>query len=37
MMGMGFKFGPVILDIPFTYFFLTGQGLSLGITMGVVW
>jgi hypothetical protein len=37
MMGLGFTFGPVVLDIPITYFFLTGHGLSVGITAGIVW
>ncbi|MDR2210981.1 MAG: hypothetical protein LBO65_05865 [Spirochaetaceae bacterium] len=36
MMYLGFKFGPVVFDIPITYFFLTGHGLSAGITLGVV-
>ncbi|MDR1143610.1 MAG: hypothetical protein LBK77_05230 [Spirochaetaceae bacterium] len=36
MMNLGFKFGPVILDIPFTYYFLMGYGLNLGVTLGVV-
>jgi hypothetical protein len=35
MMDLGFKFGPVILDIPFTYYFM-GNGLNIGITVGVV-
>ncbi|MDR0403793.1 MAG: hypothetical protein LBH35_09420 [Treponema sp.] len=38
MMGLGFKFGRVVFDIPVTYFFLTGRhGLALGITLGIVW
>ncbi|MDR2663231.1 MAG: hypothetical protein LBC31_09570 [Treponema sp.] len=36
MMNLGFKFGPVILDIPLTYYFLMGYGLNLGVTLGVV-
>ncbi|MDR2073732.1 MAG: hypothetical protein LBP60_09920 [Spirochaetaceae bacterium] len=35
-LGLGFKFGPVVLDIPFTYFFLTGYGIFLGVSLGVV-
>jgi hypothetical protein len=37
MFDLGFKFGPVFLDIPVTYYFLMGYGLNLGITLGVVW
>ncbi|MDR1307962.1 MAG: hypothetical protein LBK74_10370 [Treponema sp.] len=36
MMNLGFKFGPVLLDIPLTYYFLMGYGLNLGVTLGVV-
>jgi hypothetical protein len=36
MMNLGFKFGPVILDVPLTYYFLMGYGLNLGVTLGVV-
>ncbi|MDR2701334.1 MAG: hypothetical protein LBB72_02755 [Spirochaetaceae bacterium] len=36
VMGIGFKFGPVILDIPVNYYlFKQGSGLSLGVTLGV--
>ena len=34
MTGLGFAFGPFILDIPFTYYF-RGNGASLGMTLGV--
>jgi hypothetical protein len=34
MANVGFKFGPVILDIPVTYYFF--NGLSAGVTLGVV-
>jgi hypothetical protein len=34
MTGLGLCFGPVYLDIPFTYYFIT-QGYNLGITLGV--
>jgi hypothetical protein len=38
MMGLGLKFGPLILDIPFTYYFLAGRrGFTIGITAGIVW
>ncbi|MBN2158140.1 MAG: hypothetical protein JW807_02000 [Spirochaetes bacterium] len=33
--GPGFSFGPVIIDIPFTYYF--NNGFNLGVTLGVVW
>ena len=35
MAGLGFSFGPVILDIPFTYYFLS-NGYNLGITLGFI-
>jgi len=35
--GLGIKLGSVILDIPLTYyFFRQGSGLSLGVTLGLV-
>ena len=37
MFDLGFKLGPVILDVPVTYYFTNGNGLSVGITFGVVW
>jgi hypothetical protein len=37
MTGIGFKIGPVILDIPVTYYFLGGTGLNLGVTLGFTW
>jgi hypothetical protein len=36
MLNLGFKFGPVILDIPLTYYFIMDNGISIGITVGVV-
>ncbi|MDR2661439.1 MAG: hypothetical protein LBC31_00420 [Treponema sp.] len=35
MTNIGFKFGPVILDVPVTYYF--GNGFNAGITLGAVW
>jgi hypothetical protein len=37
MANLGFKFGPVIIDVPVTYYFVGGPGLSVGITLGAVW
>ncbi|GHT52772.1 hypothetical protein FACS1894106_2200 [Spirochaetia bacterium] len=34
MTGVGFKFGPVILDVPLTWYPGKDTGLSLGVTMG---
>jgi hypothetical protein len=36
MFDLGFKFGPVIIDIPLTWYFLN-HGVSSGVTVGVVW
>jgi hypothetical protein len=36
MTGLGFNFGPVILDIPFTYYF-ANSGFNVGITLGFIW
>jgi hypothetical protein len=33
--GPGLNFGPVIIDIPFTYYF--NNGFDVGVTLGVVW
>jgi hypothetical protein len=33
--GPGLSMGPVIVDIPFTYYF--NNGFNLGVTVGVVW
>lgn len=33
--GPGLNFGPVIIDIPFTYYF--NNGFNAGVTFGVVW
>ncbi|MBN2078346.1 MAG: hypothetical protein JW838_05230 [Spirochaetes bacterium] len=33
--GPGLSFGPVIIDIPFTYYFT--KGFNLGVSFGVVW
>jgi hypothetical protein len=35
MTGLSFSLGPVILDVPFTYYFLD-NGYNIGITFGVV-
>jgi hypothetical protein len=35
MTGLGFNFGPVILDVPVTFY--VGNGYNIGITVGVVW
>ena len=35
MAGLGFSLGPVILDIPFTYYYLN-NGYNLGITLGFI-
>jgi hypothetical protein len=33
--GLGFKFGPVLIDIPVSYYiFIKGSGLNLGVTVG---
>ena len=36
MANLGIKLGPVIIDVPVNYYFLTGNGLSIGITVGAV-
>ena len=36
MASFGFKFGPVIIDIPMTYYIGQDHGLSLGVTVGAV-
>ena len=36
MANLGFKFGPVIIDIPFSYYLFNSHGLSIGLTAGVV-
>jgi len=36
MANFGFKFGPVIIDFPMTYYFGRNHGFSLGITTGAV-
>jgi hypothetical protein len=35
MTNIGLKFGPVILDVPVTYYF--GNGFNVGVTLGAVW
>jgi hypothetical protein len=36
--GIGIMMGPVILDIPISYyFFRQGAGLSIGISLGIVY
>jgi len=35
MTGLGLNFGPVIIDIPLTYYF--DNGYSVGLTIGAVW
>ncbi|MDR2079080.1 MAG: hypothetical protein LBP74_05105 [Treponema sp.] len=37
MANLGFKFGPVIIDVPLTCYFVGGPGLSAGVTLGAVW
>jgi len=34
MANLGFKFGPVFIDVPITYYFTGGMGVSLGFTIG---
>ncbi|MCL1815945.1 MAG: hypothetical protein FWG27_09040 [Treponema sp.] len=37
MANLGFQFGPVLLDVPITYYFTnSGSGLSAGVTLGIV-
>jgi hypothetical protein len=36
MSGIGFSIGPVVIDIPFSYYPLV-NGFSFGISFGVVW
>ena len=36
MANIGIKLGPVILDVPMTYYFGKDSGLSLGVTLGAV-
>jgi hypothetical protein len=36
MSGLGFTLGPVIIDIPITYY-PASNGFNLGITIGAVW
>jgi hypothetical protein len=36
MTGLGFTLGPVVIDIPVTWYFLD-HGASVGVTLGVVW
>jgi hypothetical protein len=36
MAGLGFNMGPVIIDIPVTWYFMN-DGYSLGITLGIAW
>ena len=35
MAGIGFGVGPVMVDIPVTYYF--NNGLSVGVSVGFVW
>jgi hypothetical protein len=35
MTGIGLNFGPVILDVPMTFY--VGNGYNIGVTVGVVW
>jgi len=35
MTGLGLNFGPVVLDIPITFY--VGNGYNVGVTVGVVW
>jgi len=36
MSGFGLSMGPVIIDVPFTYYLLD-HGYNLGVTLGIVW
>ena len=36
MANLGFKFGPVILDVPVTYYISDNMGLNVGVTLGFV-
>jgi len=36
MTGFGFHMGPVVIDIPFTYYF-RGNGFNIGLTIGAVY
>jgi hypothetical protein len=36
MTGIGLNLGPVLIDIPLTYYFID-NGFSVGLTLGVVW
>ncbi|MHC6202486.1 Lsa36 family surface (lipo)protein [Breznakiellaceae bacterium SP9] len=35
--GVGLKLGPIILDVPVTYYFGDGLGASAGVTLGIMW
>jgi hypothetical protein len=37
MTGLGFKFGPAVLDIPVTLYLGDGTGANVGVTIGVIW
>ena len=37
MTNLGFKLGPVIIDVPVTYYLTGGTGFSVGLTLGAVW
>jgi hypothetical protein len=36
MTGLGFNIGPVIIDIPVTWYFMD-DGFNVGVTLGIVW
>jgi hypothetical protein len=36
MAGLGFSLGPVVIDIPVTWYF-TDHGYNVGVTLGIVW
>ncbi|AEF80095.1 Lsa36 family surface (lipo)protein [Leadbettera azotonutricia] len=36
MTGIGFKIGPVILDVPVSLYLMGGDGFSVGVTFGVI-
>ena len=36
MADVGLKLGPVVLDVPITYYFGSDSGVSLGVTLGIV-
>ncbi|MHC6202487.1 Lsa36 family surface (lipo)protein [Breznakiellaceae bacterium SP9] len=35
--GVGFKMGPVVLDVPVTLYLAEETGMSVGVTVGILW